>query len=160
MLDEPISDLARKSNHRILGIWANECAKRALPYFEERYPEDNRPRKALEALQAWIQNGTFKMADVRRDSLMAHAAAREVKETDEAARSAARSAGQAIATAHVPTHSIVAAIYAASAVRNATDSMDAVMKERDWQYQYLLELNKTVDTKYPATQKLWRGSIQ
>ena len=100
------------------------------------------------------------MHAIRKTSLDAHAAAREVEETDEAARSAARSAGQAIATAHVPTHAIVAATYAASAVRNATDSLDAAMKERDWQYQYLLELNKTVDTKYPAKQKLWRGLIR
>ena len=44
----------------------------------------------------------FKMADIRESSLAAHAAAREVKENDDAARSAARAAGQAVATAHVP----------------------------------------------------------
>jgi hypothetical protein len=79
------------------------------------------------------------MADVRGVSLAAHAAAREVKD-DDAARSAARAAGQAMATAHVPTHSIAAAVYAASAVRDATGSTDAVNDERNWQYQHLLEL--------------------
>lgn len=157
-LDEPITELVKKCDHRTLGIWAADCVERVLPYFEEKYPKDDRPRKAIEALRTWIQNGTFKMADVRKTSLDAHAAAREVKETDEAARSAARSAGQAIATAHVPTHAIVAAIYAASAIRNATHSMDDVMKERDWQYNHLLSLNKTFEKSHSQKRKLWRES--
>jgi len=84
------------------------------------------------------------MADVRRTALAAHAAARDVKE-DNAARSAARAAGQAMATAHVPTHALAAAIYAATAVRDATNSTDAdiaTTKERDWQYQHLLILTE------------------
>jgi hypothetical protein len=64
-----------------------------------------------------------------------------VKE-DDAARSAARAAGQAMATAHVPTHSIAAAVYAASAVRDATGSTEAVTRERNWQYQHLLDLGE------------------
>lgn len=155
-LDGPITELVKKCNHRIVGIWAADCAERVLPYFEEKYPKDDRPRKAIEALRTWIKNGTFKMADVRKASLDAHAAAREVKETDEAARSAARSAGQAIATAHVPTHAIAAATYAASTIRNATDSMNAAIKERDWQYHHLLSLNKTIEKNHTQKQKLWR----
>lgn len=115
-----------------------------MPYFEQEHPEDYRPRTAIEALQAWINTGMFKMADIRKASLAAHAAAREVGE-DNAARSAARAAGQAVATAHVPTHSIAAAIYALQAIYRATDSSDAdaaVAQERDWQYQHLLSLGR------------------
>ena len=82
------------------------------------------------------------MAVIRKASLASHAAAREVGE-DNAARSAARAAGQAVATAHVPTHSIGSAIYALQAIYRATDSSDtdaAIAKEREWQYQHLLEL--------------------
>jgi hypothetical protein len=84
----------------------------------------------------------FKMADIRKASLSSHAAAREVGE-DNAARSAARAAGQAVATAHVPTHSIGAAVYALQAIYRAADVSDAeaaVAKEREWQYQHLLKL--------------------
>ena len=84
------------------------------------------------------------MADVRKASLGAHTAAREVEGGD-AARSAARAAGQALATAHVPNHAIAAAVYAATAVRDgvaATDADAAVSQERDWQYRHLLELMK------------------
>lgn len=138
-LDKPIMELVLKSDHKTLGIWAADCAERVLPYFEEKCPKDDRPRKAIKALRNWVKTGVFRMADIRRDSLAAHAAAREV-ETDDVARSAARSAGQALATAHVPTHSVVAAIYAATAILYATDSMEKTNKERDWQYRHLQDL--------------------
>jgi hypothetical protein len=156
VLDEPITELAIRSDHRTLGIWAADCAERVLPCFEEKYPKDVRPRKAIESLRTWVQTGVFIMADIRRDSLSAHAAARGVKE-DDAARSAARSAGQAVATAHVPGHAIVAAVYAAAAVRDATGSIDDTVREREWQYRHLLDMNNTVDVTRPAKQALWRS---
>ncbi len=121
-----------------------DCAERVLPYFEENYPDDHRPRQAIETLQTWIETGVFKMAVIRGASLAAHAAAREVG-ADNAARSAARAAGQAVATAHVPTHSMGAAIYALQAIHRVTDAAEAdaaVAKERDWQYRHLLELGE------------------
>jgi len=63
---------------------------------EEKYPKDLRPRKALETLKKWIDTGVFKMAVIRKASLDAHSAAREVG-GDSPARSAARSCGQAVA---------------------------------------------------------------
>lgn len=141
-LDGSIEELANGTNHKTLAIWAADCAERVLPYFEEHYPKDNRPRNAIEALHAWIQTGVFKMTDIRKVALAAHAAARDV-ERDNAARSAARAAGQAVATVHVPRHAIAAAIYAATAVRDGTNPPDAdtaAEKERNWQYHHLLEL--------------------
>ena len=144
--DESIVELVSKIDHKTLAIWAVDCVERVLPYFEEKYPEDHRPRNAIEALQAWIHTGMFQMADIRKASLAAHAAAREVGE-DSAARSAARAAGQAVATAHVPTHAIGGAIYALQAIHRATNPSDAgaaVAKERDWQYQHLLDLRDSL----------------
>lgn len=40
-----------------LAIWAADCDERVLPYFEEKYPEDNRPRKANEACRTWARTG-------------------------------------------------------------------------------------------------------
>lgn len=137
-------EVVEKTDHKTLAVWALDCAERVLSYFEEEHPGDNRPREALETLQMWIDTGVFKMAVIRKTSLASHAAAREVGE-DNAARSVARAAGQAVATAHVPTHSIGAAIYALQAIHRATDSSDAgaaVARERDWQYQHLLELRE------------------
>jgi hypothetical protein len=142
--DERMVELVNKTSHKILAVWAIDCAERVLPYFEEKYPEDQRPRKAIETLQTWIKTGVFKMAVIREASLASHAAAREVGE-DNAARSAARAAGQAAASAHVPSHSMGAAIYALQAIYRASDPSDAaaaVAKEGEWQYGHLLELIK------------------
>ena len=143
-LDKPIAELVKKTDHTTLAVWAADCADRVLHYFEEKYPGDSRPRTATQACRAWARTGVFRMADVRRTSLAAHAAARDVQEGDPA-RSAARAAGQALATAHVPAHAIAAAIYAATAVRDAANPADAdstATREREWQYQHLLRLTE------------------
>ncbi|MFX1566003.1 MAG: putative immunity protein [Promethearchaeota archaeon] len=131
--DDGLVELVKKTDHKILAIWSIDCAERVLPYFEEKFPGDQRPRRAIETLKAWINTGVFRMAVIRKASLDSHAAAREV-ERDNAARSPARAAGQAVATAHVPTHSIGTAIYALQAIHSAIDSTDthaAVARERD-----------------------------
>ncbi len=140
-------ELVSKTDHKTLAVWAIDCAERVMPYFEEKYPQDHRPREAIESLQAWIDTGVFKMAVIRKASLSSHAAARDVGE-DSPARSAARAAGQAVATAHVPTHAIGAAIYALQAIRRVTDAADAdaaIARERDWQVQHLVELREGND---------------
>jgi hypothetical protein len=131
-------------DQKTLAVWAIECAKRVMPYFEGKYPQDRRPRTAIETLKTWIDTGIFRMAVIRKASLDSHAAAREAGE-DSPARSAARAAGQAVGTAHVREHSIGAAIYALQAIHRASDPADAdaaVAKERDWQKNRLLELSR------------------
>ncbi len=138
--------LVSQTDQKTLAIWAIDCAERSLPYFEAARPDDPRPRQALETLQKWIDTGVFKMALIRKASLDAHAAAREIG-ADNPARSAARAAGQAVATAHVPTHAIGAASYTLQAIHRLSDPADAdaaVAHERDWQRQHLLELRETL----------------
>ena len=137
--DEATWELVRKTDQQTLAVWAIDCVERVMPYFEETFPQDHRPRLAIETLQTWIDTGVFKMAVIRKASLDAHAAAREVGDNSPA-RSAAHAAGQAVATAHVPRHAYGSAIYAQQAVYRATNSMNAVESERDWQYQHLLHL--------------------
>jgi Imm-5 like putative immunity protein len=144
-LDQRITELVRRTDQRTLAVWACDCAERVMPYFERRLPDDERPRMAIEAGREWARTGEFRMAAVRKASLGAHSAARQVKD-DAAARSAARAAGQAVATAHVPRHAIGAAVYAATAVRDAEKASDAdaaVSRERDWQYRHLLGLRRS-----------------
>ncbi len=140
--DEAMVELASETEQKTLAVWAIECAERVLHYFEEDYPQDHRPRTAIKTLQAWIETGVFRMSVIRKASLDAHAAARDVGE-DSPARSAAHAAGQAVATAHVPRHALGPALYAQQAMYRATQSMDAVADERDWQYQRLLALRET-----------------
>jgi hypothetical protein len=143
-LDQQIADLIAGTDKKILVTWACDCAERVLPLFEHKRPDDQRLRQAIETARTWVRDGVFRMATIRGASLGAHAAARDV-EDDDVARSAARAAGQAVATTHVPTHSIAAAIYAATAVRDSVPAADgeaAVMSERQWQYEHLVELRE------------------
>lgn len=140
--DPETVELVSKTEQKTLGVWAIDCAERVMPYFEEEYPQDHRPRHAIDTLQTWIDTGVFKMAVIRKASLDSHAAARDVGK-DNAARSAARAAGQAVATAHVPMHALGAANYALQAIYRATNPSvadAALAKERDWQLQHLLDL--------------------
>lgn len=136
--DPEIEKLVKKTDKKILARWAIDCAERAMPFFEE-VSADKRPRKAIETLQKWIKTGKFRMPEIRKASLGAHAAAREIGE-DNAAKSAARAAGQAVATAHVKTHAMGAGLYAQQAIFRATGYEKAVKKEREWQLKRLKKL--------------------
>ena len=134
--EKAIAELARKCNHIVLAVWAADCAERVLPYFEANYPQDNRPRLAIEAVRAWVR-GEMKMTEARKAAFAAHAAARAADPVTGRTCSAARAAGHAAATAHVATHAVHAAAYAATSVR---DTNGDTVEEREWQYQHLLEL--------------------
>lgn len=132
---KPLDD----GDHRSLAIWAADCAERVLPYFEEEYPTDDRPRKAIEAARAWTR-GEIRVGPARAAAVAAHAAARDADEG--AARFAARAAGHAVATAHMAGHARHAAAYALKAVTYAAVSSDAaaaIATEHDWQYRHLPE---------------------
>jgi hypothetical protein len=64
-----------KADQRTLTLWAADCAWHVLPCFEEKYPDDDRPRDAIEAARAWaraeIAMGEARAAAVSTD---AHAA--------------------------------------------------------------------------------------
>ena len=142
---DALRESVKGTDHKTLAAWAIDCAERVMPYFEATVPGDTRPRRALETLQAWIDTGEFHMAVIRKASLDAHAAAREVGE-DGPARSAARAAGQAVATAHVITHAPGAAVYALQAIHRAGSPEEveaALAAERGWQRERLMELRVT-----------------
>ena len=40
--------------------WAAECAKRTLKHYEDKYPDDKRPREAVNAAIRWAKNPTEK----------------------------------------------------------------------------------------------------
>jgi hypothetical protein len=107
--------LRNTTEHRTLALKAADDAERVLYIFEAEHPLDDRPRLAIDAIRAWARGEReLGMAEVRKLSLNAHAAAREA--ATEAATYAARSAGHAVATWHVPTHAAGAPAYAAKAV--------------------------------------------
>lgn len=119
-------------HHRLLALWAAECADHALPLFEAARPRDPRPRRALERLRAWTR-GEVAMMEARGAAGEANDAARELRG---APRYAAYAAGQAAAVAHVAAHYLGAAAYAIKAAREGTPEPgreEAARAEREWQ---------------------------
>jgi hypothetical protein len=129
-----------KEDQQSMATWAADCAERVLPFFEEAYPKDERPRNAIETCRTWIRTGVFRMIEIRGASLAAHAAARAAKGND-AACFAARAAGQAVATTHVPQHACGGAYYALKAIVASVPANAEVKiaEELDWQSQHLPE---------------------
>lgn len=141
--------VARNSrSHRLLALRAAAEAKRVLPIFEKKYPNDPRPRQAIEAIKAWAQGKrVLGMAEVRQLSLGSHAAAREAN-TD-AARFAARAAGQAVATWHVPTHAMAVPTYANKAIAASKDKTSKKSKRylQKKKEQYRSSRNKSSNVR-------------
>lgn len=115
--------------HRQLIKWACDCAEHVLPLYSGKV--DERLYKALLVAKAW-EKGRASVGDARKAALIAIAVANEV--TNSVSVSIARSAGHAAATAHMADHSLVAALYALKAAKNAGKSINA---ERKWQNEQL-----------------------
>ena len=64
------------ADHRLLAVWAADCAQHVLHFFEQTQPSDDRPRRAIEQARAWAR-GEITMTQARTAALAAHAAARE-----------------------------------------------------------------------------------
>lgn len=126
------------AHHRLLALWAADCAEHVLPLFEAVRPSDPRPRQAVEHARAWAR-GEVRMMQARATAGHANAAARELTG---AARHAAYAAGQAAAVAHVAAHELGAAAYAIKAVRAAAPKGEgdrAGRRECRWQREQLPE---------------------
>ena len=104
-------------DHRLLAVWAADCAEHVLHHFERARPGDDRPRRAIGMGRAWAR-GELTWTQARTAAFAANAAARDVTG---AAREAAHAAGQAAAVGHVAAHELGAAAYAIKAAR-ATSS--------------------------------------
>jgi hypothetical protein len=103
------------ADHRLLALWAADCAEHVLPLFEAVQPADPRPREAIARIRAWAR-GEVNMSGSRAAGGHAMAAARGLTG---AARHAGFAAGQAAVVAHVAAHELGAAAYAIKAVRAA-----------------------------------------
>lgn len=143
---QPIRELIEKQKHRTLVLWSIEYAERVLPLFEERYPQDERPREAVAAAKAWAR-GEIKMPAAKKAAHAAHNAATAVA-GDPAACAAARAMGHVVGTVHVETHAIGVAMYALTAFVYAAEQKDTdevIFKECKWLYDRLRYWEENID---------------
>lgn len=145
---QPIRELIEKQKHRTLVSWVIECAEHVLPIFEERHPNDSRPRDAVKAAEAW-SHGDIKMSIAKKAAHAAHNAATEA-EFDPAACAAARAMGHVVGTVHVETHAIGLVIYGITAFIYASDEMsadDVIARECKFFYDRLIYWEANIDRK-------------
>jgi hypothetical protein len=105
----------QEADHRLLAMWAADCAEHVLHHFELGRPGDDRPRRAIDLGRAWAR-GEIRWSEARTAAGHANAAARDLRG---AARHAAYAAGQAAAVGHVAAHELGAAAYAIRAAQAA-----------------------------------------
>jgi len=108
-----LTHLIEGQNHRVLVMWALNCARLTLKHFEAEYPHELRPRICLEQCEEWA-TGKIKMALAKRAILDAHAAAKDLKDVQNALR--CHAIAHAGATVHVSTHAIGLPIYELTAI--------------------------------------------
>ena len=66
--------LSETEAKRLCVTFACECAERPLPKFEAKYPENNRPRAAIEAARSWLADPSDENARLARAAYAAYAA--------------------------------------------------------------------------------------
>ena len=113
---EFLQDLAmlfREQSHRAMVLWALDLAAESVARLEGNYPDETRPREALEATRAWAA-GDIKMRLAQRKILDCHAFAKEIDSKEDIAL--CHAIGQACAVVHTVGHAIGYPMYDLSAI--------------------------------------------
>ena len=104
--------------------WTLNYAERTmLPIWKKHFPEDHRPKAAMDAARSWLACD-IKLPRAKPIILECHAAARESGAIP-TAQAAARAIGQSASTIHAPTHCVGLAMYGALAVAYDVLGIDA-----------------------------------
>lgn len=137
--------LIEQQKHRTLVMWALDCAKDPLAQFEEKYPHELRPRKALELCEDWSR-GKIKMPAAKRAILDAHAVAKEIDDCVYGAL--CHAIGHAGATVHVETHALGLPFYELTSIvlKFGEDEYQKQIYERiNYYYQHLIYWQENID---------------
>jgi len=118
-------------------------AEHTLHFFEDRYPDDKRPRQAIDAARNCITDKSNAVSAARAAARAARAAASAVWATASAARAAANAAWAAASAARDTRDAAASAASAASAARAGAAGAAARDAEIEWQTKIFIEmLNK------------------
>ena len=110
---QDLAMLFREQDHRVMVLWALELAAESVAELEEKYPDETRPREALEAARAWAE-GKIKMRLAQRKILNCHAFTKELDSKVDIAL--CHAVGQACAVVHTAGHAMGYPMYELSAI--------------------------------------------
>ena len=105
--------LIDQSNRRVLILWVLELAEETALRLAERYPEDLRPREAIDAARAWAA-GEVKMPIAKQAILNCHAMAKVLTDPADIAR--CHAVGQACSVVHTAGHALGYPMYELTAI--------------------------------------------
>ena len=141
---QDLAMLLREQNHRTIVLWAQDLAAESVAELEERYPDETRPREALEAARAWAA-GDIKMRLAQRKILDCHAVAKELDCKEDIAL--CHAVGQACAVVHTAGHAMGYPMYELSAIvyqLGVENCREAVEQRKQAYIQKLFYWNKHV----------------
>ena len=110
------------SDKPISAFLAIGFAEKALPIWEAEYPEDMRPRRAIEAAKEWLKNPSD-------------------TDTDTAANTAASAAARSANAVAYAAYAAYAAAYAANALGVDKETLihEVILESLDWILKYKIE---------------------
>ena len=129
--------LIDQSNRRVLILWVLELAEETALQLAERYPEDLRPREAIDAARAWA-TGEIKMPIAKQAILNCHAMAKVLTDPADIAR--CHAVGQACSVVHTAGHALGYPMYELTAIvleHGLEACRDAVERRADYFAQRL-----------------------
>ena len=130
---QDLKTLMETQNHRVMTLWAFELASESVAKLEEKYPEEKRPREALEAARDWA-SGIIKMRIAQRKILDCHGFAKEIENKEDIA--ICHSIGQACAVVHTAGHAIGYPMYDLTAIvyQYGIDNCKVAVERRKQEY--------------------------
>ncbi len=100
--------LISEQNHKVLTLWSLDLALELVNYLEEKYPNEDSFRIALNKTKLWSQ-GEIKMPEAKKGILNCHAVAKELTNKEDI--SLCHAIGQACGVVHTVGHAIGLPIY-------------------------------------------------
>lgn len=113
LLLEELSRYIAQANRRALILWALELAEETAQALAQKYPEDFRPREAVEAAASGAR-GEIKMPTAKGAILNCHAMAKELENPADIAR--CHAVAQACSTVHTEVHALGYPMYELTAI--------------------------------------------
>lgn len=148
--------LIRKTDQRVMILWAFECMKAPLQRLKEKYPEDNRAETAVVLSAEWAR-GKVKMPVAKKAILDCHAAAKEIADPCDIALYHA--VGQGCGTVHVITHAIGLPIYELTAIvrEKGIDSAETALEEK---IEFYIKTLKECEKRFNSQEFEWADFLK
>lgn len=147
--------LIEGQSRRVQVLWALDLAAETVEELETRYPQEDRPRQALEAARLWAQ-GKCKMSLARRAILDCHTLAKELRDPSDAAL--CHGVGQACSVVHAAGHALGYPIYELTALvrRLGVDHCREAVEAR---VQYYIDRIAFWQTHLEDVPRAWAGFL-